>query len=85
MSRGRERTSLLETLRSRGLSAPAALLAEMHRPLAPLLSDLASVASPVVEPLLGRDRVARLASEEGVDHLLSRLSADRSDDENRSG
>lgn len=44
-------------LRRRGLSAPARLLLEAHRPLRPLLANAATFLSPLARPLLG-DRLA---------------------------
>lgn len=38
----------------RGLSAPARLLLEAHRPLRPLLAETAAFLSPLARPLLGR-------------------------------
>ena len=41
-------------LRRRGLAAPARLLLDVHRPLRPLLADLALLLGPSMRPLLGR-------------------------------
>jgi hypothetical protein len=41
-------------LQRRGLGAPARLLLDIHRPLRPLLSDLAVLLGPSLRPLLGR-------------------------------
>jgi hypothetical protein len=41
-------------LRRRGLAAPARLLLDVHRPLRPLLADLAVIVGPSLRPLLGR-------------------------------
>jgi hypothetical protein len=81
MTRQPRHPRLIATLRRRGLTAPIAMLAAMHRPLSPLLSDLATLASPLVEPLVGRDRVANLTSEEGLDAMLAELSSGAVDDE----
>ncbi len=41
-------------LHRRGLAAPARLLLDVHRPLRPLLADLALLLGPSLRPLLGR-------------------------------
>ena len=63
-------------LHRRGLSAPARLLGDAHRPLAPLLSDAAAA----LDPLLRLTRVgaltdlARLADDErGLERLVVEL------------
>ena len=45
---------IAETLRRRGLAAPARLLLDAHRPLRPLLAETGIFLSPVLRPLLGR-------------------------------
>lgn len=44
---------LATELDRRGLGAPAGLLLDAHRPLRPLLSDVALFLDPVLGPLLG--------------------------------
>ena len=72
-----ERSAALATeLRRRGLDAPALLLLEAHRPLRPLLSNLAIFLSPVVRSVRSRalDGLARgLASDEAYDGLVREL------------
>ena len=52
-------------LRRRGLAVPALLLADAHRPLAPLLSDLGAALGPLLRPLIG-DRVERVLVDEAL-------------------
>jgi hypothetical protein len=52
-------------LRRRGLAVPARLLADAHRPLAPLLSDLGAAFGPLLRPLVG-DRVERVLVDEAL-------------------
>ena len=50
-----ERSGALATeLRRRGLDVPALLLLHAHRPLRPLIDNLAIFISPLTRPLLGR-------------------------------
>jgi len=73
---------LAAEIRRRGLAAPARLLLEAHRPLQPLLGDLATFLSPMVRPLLGGRATrlgAALADDAGIDRLLEQL--DDEDDE----
>jgi len=51
--------ALVGELRRRGLSAPARLLLDAHRPLRPLLANAATFLSPLAHPLLG-DRLGAL-------------------------
>ncbi|MEP6469325.1 MAG: hypothetical protein ABJC24_06095 [Chloroflexota bacterium] len=63
-------------LRRRGLDTPALLLLEAHRPLRPLLANLAVFLSPLARPLLGRsvDRIqAALDDDDGYDRLIGQL------------
>jgi hypothetical protein len=65
-----------ETLDRRGLAVPARLLADAHRPLAPLLSDLGAAVSPLMGAAFGRramDAGALLADERGLDRLIDQL------------
>jgi hypothetical protein len=60
-------------LRRRGLAAPARLLIEAHRPLQPLLGDLATFLTPVLRPFLGvRTEAIRAAldTDDGIDGLI---------------
>jgi hypothetical protein len=70
---------LAAELRRRRLVAPARLLLDAHRPLAPLLADAAAFAAPLTAALGGRlagDVRALLADGDGPDRLLARLAAD---------
>ena len=49
-----------EELDRRGLAAPARLLADAHRPLAPLLADLGAALGPLARAVVG-DRGAAAA------------------------
>jgi hypothetical protein len=65
-----------EMLDRRGLVAPARLLADAHRPLSPLLSDLAAAVGPLIGVAIGRastDARALLDDEHGLDHLIEQL------------
>ena len=73
-------------LRRRGLSTPARLLLEAHRPIRPLLSDASTFLGPLLAPLFGRHLGAidaTLASDEAYDGLLERLDAEDPDAEHR--
>jgi hypothetical protein len=78
-----ERNGALATeLRRRGLDAPALLLLEAHRPLRPLLANLAVFVSPLARPLLGRDvdRIqAVLDDDDGYDRLIRQLETEVDD------
>lgn len=63
-------------LRRRGLAAPAALLLDAHRPLAPLIGSAATFLGPVVRSVaggLGGELVALLEQEDGLDRLGAAL------------
>ena len=67
---------LAEELQRRGLGAPARLLLEAHRPLRPLLAELAAFLSPVTRPLLGSRMAALtglLEDERRYDELIGAL------------
>lgn len=69
---------LAARLRRHGLDAPARLLADAHRPIAPLLSDLGAAIGPMIGALAGprRGSVQRfLADERALDELLVELDA----------
>jgi hypothetical protein len=60
-------------LRRRGLAAPARLLADAHRPLGPLLSDVGVAIGPLLGAL-GGDALARLLADgAALDELVDRL------------
>jgi len=69
---------LAEELVRRGLAAPARLLADAHRPMAPLLSDLGAA----LRPLLGATGMRRadelgalLQEPDPLDRLMAELDA----------
>jgi hypothetical protein len=67
---------LAATLERRGLAAPGRILADAHRPLAPLLSDLAAAFGPLVAPVAGRagaDLAALLDDPRGLNGLADEL------------
>ncbi len=45
---------LTDTLRRRGLAAPARLLLDAHRPLRPMLAEAGAFLGPLLRPMLGR-------------------------------
>jgi hypothetical protein len=67
-----------DDLARRGLAAPARLLADAHRPLAPLLSDLGAALGPLTRAVAG-DRAAPLArwleDPDALDQLVDALDA----------
>jgi hypothetical protein len=68
---------LAAEIRRRGLATPARLLIDAHRPLQPLLGDLATFLSPMLRPLLG-GRMTRLGAalgdDAGIDRLVEQLA-----------
>jgi hypothetical protein len=62
-------------LRRRGLAVPARLLADAHRPLAPLLSDLGAALGPLLGPLAAGRPGRVLADEALLDDLVAELDA----------
>ncbi len=67
---------LAEELDRRGLAVPARLLADAHRPLAPLLTDLGTAFGPIIGAALGRiadDPRALLDDPTGLDRLVEQL------------
>lgn len=67
---------LAEALDRRGLALPARLLADAHRPLAPLLGDLESALGPLVSAAAGEraDDARRLLGDaDGLDRLIEEL------------
>jgi hypothetical protein len=68
--------ALAHELRRRGLAAPAGLLLDAHRPLAPLIGTAATFLGPLVGSVAGRrsrDVVALLEREDGLDRLVAAL------------
>ena len=68
---------LAERLDRRGLREPARLLADAHRPMAPLLEDLAVAAGPLAGLLGARpldDLRAVLTEPRGLDALVDELA-----------
>lgn len=62
-------------LRRRGLSVPARLLADAHRPMAPLLADLGAAVGPLVGALVGGRPERTLDDESLLDTLVEELGA----------
>lgn len=60
-------------LRRRGLAVPARLLADAHRPVAPLLSDLGVAVGPLVRGLGGVHLARTLEDEHALDTLIDEL------------
>ena len=63
-------------LAGRGLGVPARLLADAHRPLAPLLSDVGAALGPLLAAAIGpaADDARQLVDDpEGLDRLVERL------------
>ena len=67
---------MADQLERRGLAAPARLLLDAHRPLAPLLADLGAAFGPLIGTALGQladDPRALLDDPHGLDGLVSEL------------
>jgi hypothetical protein len=64
---------LARALDARGLTEPARLLAESHRPMAPLLSDLGAAVGPLLRAI-GGSRTGGLARFMGDEAALQRLT-----------
>ena len=62
-------------LRRRGLTVPARLLADAHRPLAPLLSDLGMAVGPVIGAITGGRPERLLGDPDALDSLVAALDA----------
>jgi hypothetical protein len=76
LSTSRSGDAVARELARRGLSAPALVLLEAHRPLRPLLAMGATFLAPIARPLLGgaTATLARtLDSEAEYDEMLDRL------------
>jgi hypothetical protein len=68
---------LAAALERRGLRVPGRLLADAHRPLAPLLGDLAAAFGPLLAPVAGRagtDLATLLDDPRGLDGLVEELT-----------
>ena len=71
--------ALASELRRRGLDVPALLLLHAHRPLRPLLADLAVFLSPISRPFAGRvvrELTVGVQSDEAYDRLIGALEDD---------
>ena len=72
---------IAQALDARGLRVPARLLADAHRPLGPLLSDLGVMAAPLLR--MARGSVAAAADlverPDALDRLLDALDEDDRD------
>jgi hypothetical protein len=71
--------ALASELRRRGLDAPGLILLHAHRPLRPLLADLAVFLSPISRPFAGRavrELRAGLESDDAYDRLIEALEDD---------
>lgn len=69
---------LASELRRHGLAAPARLLADAHRPIAPLLSDLGAAIGPLIGAMggsRGGSLERLLADERALDGLVAELDA----------
>lgn len=70
--------TIADELRRRGLAAPARLLLDAHRPLAPLLSDIGAALSPLLSrgfgaPMTGLSALIR--DETAIDRVIVELDA----------
>lgn len=66
---------LAAALRRRGLDAPARLLADAHRPISPLLSDLGAAIGPLLAASGASAAGARLTDPRLLDALVAELDA----------
>jgi hypothetical protein len=74
--RGGAARRLAEALDRRGLAAPGRLLADAHRPLAPLLHDLGAAIGPLLGTAVGNradDLRAILDDPRGLDRVIEEL------------
>jgi hypothetical protein len=65
-------------LSRRGLSTPARLFADAHRPIAPVLSDVAVALGPLISAIGGREPAAfaRLLEEpDALDRVIEEIDA----------
>lgn len=65
---------LAAELRRRGLDVPARLLADAHRPLAPLLADLGAAIGPLAGAVGGTRFEAIVRDEMLLDRLVDELA-----------
>lgn len=77
MRAGDPARDLAQAIARRGLAAPARLLLDAHRPVAPLIGDAAIALGPLLGSLVGRRHpLSRLASEPSpLERLMSALEA----------
>lgn len=71
--------AVADELERRGLAVPGRLLAEAHRPLAPLLSDLGAALGPLVRTAMGQRGMglaALMEDPKALDRLVWHLEAD---------
>lgn len=74
--RGDPTEPIARELRTRGLTAPALLLLDAHRPLRPLLGVAAAFLLPVIRPVFGggAQRIHDVLDDDAAyDRLLDRL------------
>jgi hypothetical protein len=67
---------LADAIGRRGLTAPARLLVDAHRPLDPLVSDLGAALGPMIGAVVGRgsdDLRDALTRPGGLDRLIEEL------------
>jgi hypothetical protein len=73
---------LAAEIERRGLTAPAALLIDAHRPIAPLVAAGSTLLAPLlaaIAPAAARDPMAVLEDADGLDDLLAALEAATAD------
>lgn len=73
---------LAHALRRRGLAAPARLLLDAHRPIAPLIGDAVTLFRPLLAGFAGRrasDVVELFERDDGIDELIERLDAEEAE------
>jgi hypothetical protein len=73
---------LAEALDRRGLRVPAQILVDAHRPLAPLLGDIASALGPLARLVGGRpagELAALVEDPAGLERLTGELEGARAD------
>jgi hypothetical protein len=74
---------LARAIERRGLGAPARILVDAHRPLAPLLADLAAAVEPLARRLgigWADDIVTTAADPDGLDRLLAAIDDEAGSD-----
>jgi hypothetical protein len=73
---GEAARAVADELERRGLAAPARLLLDAHRPLAPLIGATATFLTPLVGGVVGRrgsDLLRLLEEPGGIDALIARI------------